>query len=94
MTYDDSKNQALSARAGLKQSADRLRARLTPQSLMHDGVELARERAMKLAATALASRKGRPVLAVGAIAVAASYLLRKPIARAVNKRLAKEKNDD
>jgi hypothetical protein len=31
---------------------------------------------------------------VGAIAVAASYLLRKPIARAVNKRLAKEKNDD
>lgn len=94
MTYDDAKNRALSARDGLKETAERLRARLTPQSLMQDGVEVARDRAIKLAATALASPKGRPVLAVGAIAVAASYLLRKPIARAVKKRLAKEKTDD
>jgi hypothetical protein len=82
------------ARAVLKNTAQNLRARLTPQSLMQDGRAAAKDRAIKLAAAALASRKGRPIMAVGAIAVAAAYLLRKPIARAVNKRLSKETIDE
>jgi hypothetical protein len=61
---------------------------------MQDGRAAAKDRAIKLAAATLASRKGRPIMAVGAIAVAAAYLLRKPIARAVNKRLSKETIDE
>ncbi len=94
MSFDQAKEAAKDARATLKGTAQNLRARLTPQSLLVDGKAAARDRAIKLAAATIASRKGRPVVAVGAIALAAAYLLRKPIARAVNKRFAKETNDE
>lgn len=94
MIGDEAKRRAQDARAGLDTTIAALRARLTPQSLLRDGAELARGRAIKLAATTLASSKGRPIVAAGAIAVAAAYLLRKPIARAINQRLAKEKDDE
>lgn len=94
MIDQDAKDRVVKARLGLKTTVEELRARLTPQSLLQDGQVLARERAIKLAATVLASRKGRPIAAAGAIAVAATYLLRKPIARAIKQRLAKEKDDE
>ena len=75
-----------SARAQLKNSAQSLRSRLSPQSIKQDLVDQAKER---LDAVANTARK-RPVATVGVIAAAALILLRKPLF-GVLKRLSKEK---
>ncbi len=80
------------ARSRLLGTALKLRNRLTPGELLVDGRSLARDRAIKLAAVTLASKKGRPVVAVGAIALAAAYLFRKPLARAIRHRLNKDED--
>ncbi len=79
-----------SARSHLLTTVASLRQRLTPGELLIDGRELARDRAIKLTATALASKKVRPIAAVGTIALAAAYLFRKPLARALTRALNKE----
>ena len=89
-----SKAAANAARVRLEQSVDTLRVRLRPAALMRDGKELAKRKAVKIVAATIASRKARPVVALGAIAAGATYLLRKPIAHALQKRLSKETDHD
>lgn len=90
MELDKAKEEADQARAALLNTASNLKERLTPQSLLEDGKAVAKDQAVKLAAVTLASSKGRPLLAAGAMLAGALYLFRKPIARAVKGRLGKE----
>ena len=50
---------------------------------------LARKRAIALAGAALANKKARPAVAASAVIAGAAYLLRKPIANLVARRLNK-----
>lgn len=90
----DSEAKAKQARARLMQHVQSMRARLRPQSLLQDGKEVAKDRAIKIAGATLASKKARPILALSAIVAGATYLLRKPLARSIRNKLTKEKPHD
>ena len=90
----DSEAKAAEARARMMERVKTMRQRMKPQSLLQDGREMAKDRAIGLATATLASKKARPILALSAIAAGAAYLLRKPLARSIRNKLIKEKTHD
>ncbi len=83
-----SETELKTARSRLKNSLSSVKARISPKSLKDDALNTAKNR---LIGVAIASRK-RPLIAIGALAVAGLITFRKPISAAV-KRLAKEKKN-
>lgn len=89
MTVEDARSEAERARDALRYHGAQVKERLKPSSLAEDLKAVARKRALALAATALANRKARPAVAAGAVMAGAAYLLRKPLAKLVSRRLNK-----
>ena len=90
----ESEAKAAQARARMIARVKAVRQRMTPQSLLQDGREMAKDRAIGIATATLATKKARPILALTAIAAGAAYLLRKPLARSIRNKLTKEKTHD
>lgn len=91
MTLDDTRSEAERARDALRYKSLEVKSRLKPASLLEDAKAMARKRALQAAVAILANRKARPVVAAGAVAAGAAYLLRKPLARIVSHSLKKER---
>ncbi len=91
---DDRKTDAASARARLKADVNRLRARITPQSLMIDVKAIARQRVIALTTTLAASPTARSAAAVGAIGGGLAYLFRKPLLKVIETRLNQESKSE
>ena len=89
MTLEDARSEAERARDALRFHGAQMKERLQPSSLAEDLKILARKRAIALAAAALANKKARPAVAASAVIAGAAYLLRKPIANLVARRLNK-----
>jgi hypothetical protein len=87
---EDKRSEAERARDALRYHGAQLQDRLKPASLLDDAKGLAQKRALALAGTLLASKKGRPALAVGAVAAGAAYLLRKPLAKLFADRMGRK----
>lgn len=90
MTYNDIRSEAERARDALRYKSDEVRDRLKPASVLDDVKAMASKRALETAGALIASGRGRPVIAAGAVAAGAAYLLRKPLAKLISKRLKKE----
>ena len=90
MTYNDMRSEAERARDALRYKSSEVRDRLKPASVLDDVKAMAGKHAVKAASALIASGKGRPVIAAGAVAAGAAYLLRKPLAKLLSKRLKKE----
>jgi hypothetical protein len=84
--FDQSRANAGSARAQLKETALNVKSRLSPSALKQEALDKAKARAMEVVDEA----KARPVLTAGLFATAALILLRKPVL-GVLRRLTKEK---
>ncbi|PCD02902.1 hypothetical protein COC42_00170 [Sphingomonas spermidinifaciens] len=79
MSAAKARAEADAARADLLGDIDRLKARLSPATLVNDAVESAREKAIDVAGQTVESARARPVLA-GSVAGGALLLLaRKPL---------------
>ncbi len=84
----NSEDELATARSRLKNSLSTVKARISPKALKDDALNATKHR---LVGIAMASRK-RPVIAVGALAVAGLIAFRKPLSAAI-KRLSKEKKN-
>lgn len=93
-TEQPPRSEARLASTRLRETISTLRTRLKPTELQIDARAAVRERAIKLAVATLSSRRGRPLVAVGAIVAGSAYLLRKPLSRVLSHRLSKEKSHD
>jgi hypothetical protein len=89
MTLEDARSEAERARDALRFHGAQVKERLQPASLAEDLKIVARKRAIALAGAALANKKARPAVAASAVIAGAAYLLRKPIANLVARRLNK-----
>ncbi len=89
MTLEDARSEAERARDALRFHGAQVKERLQPASLAEDLKVVARKRAIALAGAALANKKARPAVAASAVIAGAAYLLRKPIANLVARRLNK-----
>jgi Protein of unknown function (DUF3618) len=83
---DQSRADAGSARAQLKETARTIKSRLSPSALKQEAMDKVKARAMEVVDGA----RARPALTAGLFATAALILLRKPVF-GVLKRLTKEK---
>lgn len=90
MTVQDARSEAERARDALRYHGAQVKERLKPASLADDLKIVARKRALALAGAALSNKKTRPAVAASAVLAGAAYLLRKPIARLVSRRINKD----
>ena len=90
-TLADARSEAERARDALRYHSAQMRDRLRPSSLIEDAKDAARKRALELATVMLTSKRGRPVVAAGAVAAGTAYLLRKPLAHLVNRTFGKSR---
>lgn len=89
MTVEDARSEAERARDALRFHGAQVKERLQPASLAEDLKIVARKRAIAIAGAALANKKARPAVAASAVVAGVAYLLRKPIANLVARRLNK-----
>jgi hypothetical protein len=82
--------QAEASRAQLRGRLSELRARTRPAALIGEVKDVARAHAFDLAAAAARQPRARTLIAAGAISAGLAYLFRKPLLKALAKRLIPE----
>lgn len=92
--YDDSKAQALAARSRLMAQISAVRARIRPGALASDAKAAAGKQVIGLTSAALAQPKTRSIIALGAVSTGLAYLFRKPLLKALSKRLNSETDNE
>ena len=85
MKTDEARNNVKNARAVLADHAGVVRERTRPTKLAGAAIDVfgrvAKKRATEAIIAAALTRKGRPVVAAGAVVGGLAYLLRKPLAK-------------
>jgi hypothetical protein len=93
-SLDAARTEAEASRARLRNRLGVLRARTRPAALIDEAKTIARDRALTLAASAISQPRARTAIAASAVGAGLAYLFRKPLLKALAKRLKPESSHD